>query len=119
MTTKEGWITFIVAVAAGITVYLLDQALPVGAGKSSGLATVQSPSGQALPVSPQATATDLSILQSSMADVDAGTPPTPQVQTEAAYNATAANGSGSNLATGDTTMDSDYDSYEDPSEVYS
>ena len=112
MSIRAGWITFAIAVAAGLVVYFLDSRLQTGVTKSKQLPTVLPPGAQ----QPQPQADVYLHTSDPLADPDAGTPPTPQVQTEGAYNSNL--GSSSELATGLTSQQDDYSTFDDPDEVF-
>jgi len=116
MTTKEGWITFFVAVGAGVVVYLLDSyVVPSRPVSAPSLPTVVTPSGVA--AAPQnSIAATRNIYISDESDVDTGSQPQTTVQTEAAYNV-GSTGTAGGITYGPTPEDSDYAQYSDPNEV--
>lgn len=112
MTSGAGWTMFGISVAAGLLVYYLDGKLNPAAGKTSGAAYI-GPSG-GLPSSQSNSAPAQTSLTNEDADIDGGTPADPQVQTEAAYNVNA--GASDLPATGINAQQTDFDSFDDPSE---
>lgn len=119
MTSRDGWITFIVAVGAGVVVWFADNFLSSRTAKGINQNTVIPQMGNGPIPQPQPTGSPVQSLPlSDQADVDTGTAPTPQVQTEAAYNANGTSGMGDDITYGETAANDDYGSYDEPSEAY-
>jgi hypothetical protein len=107
-----GWLILLLALGAGAALYYYEKnGLTPGVIKSTALQTVVSANGSCV-MNADGTAT---CMADPDADPDAGTPPTPQVQTEAAYNQTT--GSGTGMTIGLNTQSNDYQFYDDPSEA--
>jgi len=108
----RGWTLLLGAIVAGVALYYYEhKTLVVGVQKSTALATVVGANGSCV-MNADGTSECMTDPDS---DIDAGLPVSPQVQTEAAYNANV--GSGNELTIGGNSQQTDFSAFADPSEV--
>jgi hypothetical protein len=116
---SNGWLVLGLAALAGGALYLYDKGSPTGTG--TGLTKNVTPVNalQTVVTAQGSCAADANGNYSCMTDPDAdpqgGNQVTPGVQTEAAYNAST--GLSDQGTTGSNSQQSDYDSYDDPSDL--
>jgi hypothetical protein len=116
-----GWVILIGAAIAGYALWLYDKGSVTGSG--AGLTTNVTPANalQTVVTAQGSCAADANGNYTCMTDPDAdpqgGNQVTPQTQTEAAYNAGTTTGNADAVTVGANSQQSDYDSYDDPSEL--
>ncbi len=118
---SKGWLILGLAALAGGALYLFDKGSPTGSGAgattnvtpANALKTVVTGQGSCAS-SPDGS---YSCMTDPDADPQGGNQVTPGVQTEAAYNAGDTTGNADAVTVGANSQQSDYDSYDDPSEL--
>jgi hypothetical protein len=119
MSSGTGWVVLILGGIAAAALYLYDKGTPTGTGTgltknvtpANALQTVVTAQGSCA-ASPDGS---YSCMTDPDADPQGGNQVTPGVQTEAAYNAST--GLSDEGTTGVNSQQTDYDSYDDPSEL--